>query len=366
MNTVRSRSFSLIFLIGFLAGCGQDWPETVDLVIRPVKALKVADPSVLEGRWFSGRARAVDQVELSFRVPGTLIEMPIQVGDQVEKNSVVAQVDPSTYEAEVDRLEAEVKQAEASLENAELQLTRQEELLKKEVTSAARVDRQRAKVLEDQARLQGAKAALRKAELDLKFTTLRAPFKGAIVATYVENFEDVRAKERILRLLDPSQIEMVINIPENLIALSSQVTDIHVTFDAIPSVRIPAKMKEIGLEASQTTRTYPVTLIMDLPPDVSVLPGMAGKATGKPSKHSAFATNVIVPPASLFTTPENKNAVWVIDEETMTVGLRGVEIGSPTGTGIRIKSGLKAKEWIVTAGVHSLEEGQKVRIFEQR
>ncbi len=366
MYSVKVRTFAMILVGGILAGCGQEESESGEKLVRPVKALKVADPSALEGRWFSGRAQAVDQVELSFRVPGTLVELPVKVGDQVEKSSVVAQLDPSTYQTEVDRLEAEVKQAEASLENAQLQLARHEELLKKEVTSAARVDRQRAKVLEDQARLQGAKAAQRKAELDLRYATLRAPFSSTVVATYVENFEDVRAKERILRLLDPSQIEMVINIPENLIALSTQVTEIHVVFDAIPNAKIPAKVKEIGLEASQTTRTYPVTLIMELPADVSVLPGMAGKATGKPGKQSEFASNVVVPPTSLFATPEKKSAVWVVDEKSMTVALRGVEIGSPTGTGIRIKNGLEPKEWIVTAGMHSLEEGQKVRILKQR
>lgn len=359
----RAAVFIWVLATAALAGCGQEETETEQHIVRPVKALKVADPSILEGRWFSGRAQSVNQVDLSFRVPGTLIDIAVKVGDILKENAVVARLDPATYQTEVDRLEAEVAQAKASYENSRLQLARQEELFRKDVASEARVDRQRAQALQDAARIKAMEAALKKAELELEYTALRAPFDGTVVATYVENFEDIRAKEPILRLLDPSQIEMIINIPETLITLISQVTNIEVAFDALPDLKIPATVKEIGSEASLTTRTYPVTLIMDLPDGASILPGMAGKATGRAERQNGSTSGVIIPPASLFD-EDGRSMVWVIDAEQMTVSKRNVQIGPPVRTGIRVEEGLQAKEWIVTAGVNSLKEGQKVRFLE--
>ena len=92
----------------------------------------------------------------------------------------------------------------------------------------------------------------------------------------MENFEDVQNKQAILRLLDDSKIEMIIDIPEHLIINAAYVKDAFVVFDAFPGREIAATIKEIGTEASSTTRTYPVTLIMDQPEDIRILPGMTG------------------------------------------------------------------------------------------
>jgi multidrug efflux pump subunit AcrA (membrane-fusion protein) len=71
-----------------------------------------------------------------------------------------------------------------------------------------------------------------------------------------------------------------------------------------------------------------------------------------------------VPVGAVFTpNTEKKNYVWVIDEKTATVSRRAVVTGELVEGGIIIKEGLKPGEWIAIAGVHSLREGQKVRIL---
>ena len=98
-----------------------------------------------------------------------------------------------------------------------------------------------------------------------------------MAATYVDNFQNVIAKQRILRLLDTSQIEMEVSVPEALIGLEPYVTDIRVRFKPFPDVEISARIKEISNEASITTRTYPVTIVMDQPEGAEIKPGMAEK-----------------------------------------------------------------------------------------
>jgi RND family efflux transporter MFP subunit len=212
-----------------------------------------------------------------------------------------------------------------------------------------------------------ADAVLGRARLDLQYTKLRAPFTGIVVQTYVDNFENVQIKQPVIRLVDASRIEMVIGIPENFISLVPRVKGIVVAFDAFPGLEVPAQIKEIGTEASKTTRTYPVTLIMEQPTGVRVLPGMAGKAYSKsPIAAAESGAGLEIPVSAVLTGAEaEKTYVWVIDESTLSVQKRVVTPGPLTDRGIKITAGLQPGEWIATAGVHYLKDGQKVRILEQ-
>ena len=348
-----------------LTACQEEQAAEAPEVVRPVKAIKIGDATVLQQRWFPGRAQAAREVELSFRVSGPLIELPIKVGDRIAEGDVLARIDPATFQAEVDRIAANVNRAQASLQNAKLQLQRQETLYNKGHVAKAALDRYIAAEAQDSAEVRSQQANLQRARLDLGYTTITAPFAGVVVATYVENFEEVREKQRILRLLDPSEIEMVVNIPESMISVAPQVKEVITIFDAFPDVEIVGRIKEIGAEASETTRTYPVTLVMDQPEGIEILPGMAGRTTSKTVIGPVGnGREVEVPLSATFSGADDASMVWVIDEGTMQVVRRPVAIGSLTNQGIMVTDGLSPGEWVVTAGVNSLKEGQKVRILE--
>jgi RND family efflux transporter MFP subunit len=355
---------SLVICLGVLSACEEKQSKSEAPVIRPVKALKISDTSALGKQWLSGRAKATREIELSFRVSGTLLELPVNIGSKLDKGGLIARLDQATYQSEVDRISADLQRAKATAKNATLQLERQITLFEKGHVAEAAVDKYKAKQSETRADVASRQAALKKSQLDLGYTALKAPFGGIIVAKYVQNFQDIRAKQRVARLLDPSKIEMIVNIPENLISLVNRVLEVEVVFDAFPGVKLTATIKEIGTEASQTTRTYPVTVIMDQPQGVQILPGMAGKATAKKVMHDDLKQAFVVPPGALFSPAEGKSALWLIDRSSMTVAKRVVQTGALSNTGIQITSGLKAGEWIVTAGVNSMKEGQKVRILE--
>jgi len=351
-----------------LAACEEEMVAE-EPVVRPVKAMKVTGSEAFGQRMFSGRAKATNEVNMAFRVQGQLMKLPVNVGDELKKGDLVAQLDPATYKAEVDRQIASLKRAEATHTNDKLTLKRNRILLDKGHVSEARVDRFIAAESRSSAEVAAAKAAVKQAQLDLGFTDIQAPFAGRIVATYVENFEDVRAKQSIARLLDSSSIEMVVDIPESLISYAPEVEGIVVVYDAFPEHKIPATIKEIGTEASETTRTYPVTLIMDQPEGVRILPGMAGKASGTPPAGSTVSesrSRIEVPTSATFSDGENgKTYVWIVDEASKKVSRREVSVGELTDFGIQIQSGLEQGEVLVTAGVHSLREGQQVRLLGQ-
>jgi len=402
----------------FVSACEEDVTEAE--VIRPVRAVKVGDATDLNRRSLPGRAKATQEVNLSFRVAGSLVSFPAQVGDEVSMGNLLANLDPRDYEVQVRNVEAQlgrsrseleamrvarpediaraeagVRSAEADLNLANQDLTRLLNIQAEDAGAVAQamIDQAQAAMNVSQAQLTNAKeelqiatagaraediaakeseiasleASVDAARDELNYTYLKAPFNGTIVATYVENFEDVQAKAPILRLVDTERIEMVINVPESGISNLPNVTNLSVEFDAFPGVAIPAEISEVGTEASQTTRTYPVTLVMDQPESVKILPGMAGKASATVENPGAGTDGgLVIPLRSLFSPEDSQDSfVWVVDPDSGKVATRSVVTGELTTYGIVVLDGLSVGEWVVTAGVNSLQEGQQVRITEQ-
>ncbi len=332
-----------------LLGCGVE--DTPPEPVRPVLSVVVADAAGLSGRRFPGQAKATQELNLAFEVPGRLIERPVEVGDRVERGQVLAELDPRDFAAALKSAEAELKRDQANFERAE-------GMLAEDVISRAQYDRL-------EARREIAEASVELAAKALADSVLRAPFSGTVAATYVENYENVRAKQEIMRLLDTSKIEMVIQIPERLISSAPYVRGIQVRFDPFPETVLPASIKEISNEASRTTRTYPVTLIMEPPEGVEILPGMAGEAWGSVELPEDLPESGIeVPAAAVFAddaSDSEQSYVWVVDKEAGSVSRRPVKIVRFSALGVLVQ-GVEPGERIVTAGVHSLREGQTVRI----
>ena len=338
-------------------------------VIRPIRAIKVGDITGLEGRSFPGRARAAQEVDLSFRVTGPLIELANDiVGREYRQGDEIARLDPRDYEVKARELEARLDRATSSVKRAEGEYERELNIYEQDAgaTSKTAVDRKRDARDQAKAEVKSLEASLDAAKDDLRYTRLVAPFDGKVVAKYVENFQDVRAKQHVVRLLDTSQVKIVVDIPETMISQLSYVEGIHVVYDAFPGSSIPARIHEVGTEASMTTRTYPVTLIHNQPEEFTILAGMAGRASGQRVKQAedAAAQGISVPVGAVFTPDtEEQSYVWVIDEQTRQVARRAVTSGALIPTGIEITQGLESGEWIAVAGVHSLHEGQKVRLL---
>jgi RND family efflux transporter MFP subunit len=210
-----------------MAGCQQ---ETKKEPVRPVKAMKVRDQGKFEARPFPGRAKATKEVDLSFRVAGPLISRPVYVGYEVKKGFVVARIDPRDFEVKLRNAEGQLSKARAGLDLAQSDYRRVLSIKQKDpgAVSATLVDQKREAVATAQAEIKSLQATLDSAKDQLSYTYLRAPYHGTIVATYVENYETVKAKEPIVRLLDISKIEMVVDVPKSIISDVKDVKDIRV------------------------------------------------------------------------------------------------------------------------------------------
>ncbi len=410
----------------FLPGCETPVPQDVT---RPVRVVRLGDAGGVSGRALPGRARAVEQIDLAFRVSGPLVALPVKVGDTVEAGQLLARIDPRDFQLGVQRAQANLQQAQAQLQAMEAgarpeelaqlkaalvqaeggytvarsEYERAVELYSQRAMPQEEYDRRRQALIRAQAALKSAQEALRigesgareedlaakraeitaltaaltEAQNALDDTVLVAPFAGTVATTYVDNYQEVQAKQQIVRLLDTSRIEMVINVPESGMWLVNylqatlsdeqweEAVKITCTFQpsADQTIEVPATIKEIGAEASRTTRTYPLTLIMDQPAEGEILPGFAGTARASVELPEDVEASGFEVPGSAVSEGENgEKLVWLVDEASGKVSRQEVAVDKTTARGIIVK-GLSRGQLVATAGVHYLKNGQTVRIL---
>ena len=361
--------FPIVFVLFALNGCQEEVPKKK--MVRSVRAMHVTDASEVAKRWFPGQAKATQVVDLSFRVAGPLITRPVNVGDTPRKGQELARIDPRDFQVELRNAKGQLEKTEAELRRAKSDYERVIRIQKQDsgAISQSMIDRKRQLVESNRAGIRSLQAAVDSARDKLDYTYLKAPFDGIVTAIYVENYEDVKPKQPIIRLIDHSQIEMIVNIPESLISKADTLKTagkvFRVRFDSFPDREVKAQIKEIGKEASKTTRTYPVTLVMDQPEDIKILPGMAGNAASTvlmEVTEGLSQSRVVIPETAIFS-PDENTYVWVIDDKTKKVSKREVKTGKLLGSGIEVLEGIQPGEWIATAGVHYLKEGQQVRVL---
>ncbi len=342
------------------AGCDR---QTDDPPVRAVRAMQVGDVERLSRAVFPGRALPNEEVNLSFRVGGELVARPVSFGDSVTRGQLLARIDPRDFEIQVRTYRGELDATRANHEQQKIELEGLRELRAQGAATQLEVDRVRTRADELAGRVQMVEAALDDAKNRLADTELKAPFDGVVAATYVEAFQTIQPREPVMRILDTSRIKVQVDIPEQLMYAVPYVTGTHCTFDAYPDVVIPAEVREIGTEASAVTRTYPVTLIMDPPDHVQILPGMAATVRVRAVLPADEAQRGIEVPLGAVGQDSESAWVWRIDPEHNTVHRREVEIRALTSRGVRVH-GITQGEWIATAGVHTLREGQTVRLDE--
>ncbi len=346
MIRMRHLVYPGLFLAVLNSGCSED-PAPQE-IIRPLLTMTVADVDAFAERWFPGRAQATREANIAFEVSGRLVERPALVGDTVKENDLLARLDPRDFRNVLDKAEASLQQAQAYRDRIA------------EAAETGAVSQQQ--LTDAEAALEISRAEVKIRQKALEDSRLRAPFGGTISSILVENFENVRAKQVIMRLLDTSRIEMVIDIPETLISLAPNVKNVRVRFDAFPGREFPADIKEVSNEANPVTRTYPVNIILDQPTGLNILPGMAGAVTGKPElpgdpEEAGYEIAI----TAVGTSDNKESFVWVVDPDAETVTRRMIEMGRLTPRGVIVR-GIRAGEVIAVAGVHSLKEGQRIRL----
>lgn len=413
-NRLGSRSswFIVTSFVCFACGCSQSETPPSEL-IRPVRTVIVSTGEDTRERTFPGRVDASRRVELAFQVPGLLTELPVKEGQEVSKGKLIGQLRPDEFEARLKtvqsqldearanlkalragdrpeerlRREAEVRSAEARLAIAKADLDRAERLIPtnsisqaeyEQVETTYRIAQEDLKVVRQQleagligrkediaaseAQVRGLEARVVEANIQLQDTTLEAPFDGVIAQRFVEEGQNIQAKAPVVRFQNIDQIEIVVDVPEVVMAAeisSADILEMYAELNAAPGLRFPVQIREVSQVADPTTQTFTVRVAMQAPDGLRLLPGMTATVNVLYRRASILGDRIMIPIPAVFQQANGDQVVWVIDADGLS-SARQVTTGAASGAQIEILEGLQPGDRVAIAGVSFLRDGMKV------
>ena len=358
MTWSKGCAISMIGL-AWLVGCKQEDPPEKPL--RPVHTMEVVPSSGVLSRTFSGVARSGTETDLSFKVAGTVIQMAVEVGDRIEKDQLVARLDPEAFELKHQIAQTSLQKAQAQARNAEANYQRVQQLWENNNASRSDLDVAQANSETAQASVGTARKQLELAQLELDYTQLRCPYDGAIAQVMIEMNENVRPGQAVAKLTSERELEVAVSVPEALIAYVRKGDSVTVRFDAVSDKLYAAEVTEVGIKPTGTATTYPVTVRLS-ESEASLRSGMAAEITFRVDQRQGG--RIIVPPVAVGQDRQGR-FVFVVESAGPGQGVvrrRGVQVGSLSEAGLEILAGLSEGDRVVTAGISRITDGQQVRL----
>jgi RND family efflux transporter MFP subunit len=352
---------SLVALAAFggLMSCAGDEAPPPH-VLRPVRYESVTASGGTRERTFSGAAQADVETSLSFRVPGLIQRLLVTNGDRVEEAQLIAELDRTDYELQVQEAEAALIQAEARARQTDSDYERVRGLYENRNAAKADLDASRAAAESARAQIDASVKRLEQARAQLSYTRLRAPTAGSIGRVPVEVNENVVAGKEIALLTAGSRPVVNVAVPESIIGEITRGERVSVSFDAFPGRNFEATVTQVGVTTEMAT-TFPVQVQL-VEATTDVRSGMAADVS-----FSFGATDgrkrYLLPPRAVL---EDRSGRFVFVVEPSGEGKgrihrKPVEVGDLTGEGLEVLDGLADGDRVVTAGVSQIHEGLEVR-----
>lgn len=356
------RLLALTLFATTLAGCTEQVSETE--VLRPVRSQVVTISRGTRVRSFSGTARAGQEIDLSFRVPGRIERVAVEVGDTVQAGQLIAQLEKKDYEISERQAAARLAQSEARARNTRSNLDRIRGLYENDNASKNDLDAALAADQAARAEVDADLQAQESARRQLAHTSLKAPLSGAIASVPVEVNENVVQGQIVARMTSGSRPEVEVAIPGILIAQIQEGDPVTVRLDALPGAEFDAVVTEVGVAAGRTT-TFPVTVRLNRPAR-DVRSGMAADVAFR--FEAEHGEHLQVPSHAVGGDREGR-FVYLLesgDEPGVAIVRRtAVEVGDLTHDGLEIVSGISEGQRVVTAGVRRLTDGQRVKLLDE-
>jgi RND family efflux transporter MFP subunit len=314
-------------------------------------------------RTFSGVSRSSSETELSFRVAGTIEELPIKVGDTVRRGDLIARLDPQDYELQVDEANAGVVRAEAEARNALANYNRIRALYEAQNASRTELDQARTTSESANAAVVSARKRLELVRLQLGYTTITAPADGSIASVPVTLNENVGMGQLVAVLESGARAEIEVGIPGVLISQIDTGDETVARFDALPGRSFAAVVTKIGVARMGGATTFPVTVELQ-ESSGQVRSGMAAEVAFR-FDSGQRGERLFVPSVAVGEDRAGR-FVYVVQSNGDTYGIvhrREVTVGSLVDDGLEILSGITEGDSVVTAGVSRIRDGQKVRLL---
>lgn len=372
MSRIQGRALFALLMAALVAGCGESATENAAPAAAP-PPVTVANPlakRITEWDEFTGRFQPVETVDVRARVSGLIASTYFREGQMVERDDLLYVIDREPFEIAVARAQAEVSQAAARLELAKNEVKRAEPLVARNTIAKSEFDSRLSRQRESQGLLEGARANLRSAELNLKWTQVRAPISGRISDTRVDAGNLISGGQP-----DSSLLTTIVSL-----------NPIHFEFEASEADYLKyTRLANSGQRISSRDAQNPVAVrlsdeeafvhqgTMDfvdnvLDPNSGTLRGRAvfdnesllllPGVFGRLRLFGGQSDALLIPDGAIASDLANKIVMVVADDGTVVQ--KTVKLG-PIIDGLRVvRAGLTAKDSVIVSGIQRARPGQKV------
>jgi multidrug efflux system membrane fusion protein len=329
--------------------------------IRAVRTLVLSETGGVVDREFSAEIRARTESRLGFRVPGKILRRQVELGQAVKPGQVLAQLDPQDLTLTQESARAGLAAAEANAAQAASDFKRFNELKSQGFISAAELERHGTTLKAAEASLRQARAQAGVQGNQSTYATLTADASGVITSVEAEPGQVVNAGTPVLTLAQDGPRDAIFSVPEDMAPTMRALLGKN---GAIKVRRwgtqdwLSATVREVSAATEALSRTFLVKA--DVGKGAYELGQTATVALSTPVR---FAAGLRVPLQALVEL-DGRSAVWVLDGTSMTVKPQPVITADVAGNVIIVAQGLKPGMEIVTAGVHVLKPGQKVKRYQ--
>lgn len=321
---------------------------------RPVVTEIVADTAT-SGRSIPGVIAAATEVEMAFQTLGRMVERPVDVGDRVRQNDLLARLDPEDLSGTARAAAAAVSAAEVNLRTAQNAAERARALARRNVASTAQLEQAEQALAAAQSAMDQSRAQLESARDAEGFAVMAAPITGVISSVAAAPGAVVAAGQPIMTLSSEDKLEARIDLTESQLQGVKPGTRFLVWRDRDGDEPITGTVERIAPVADAQTRTRRVYISL---PDAT---GLRLGSLIRARREGTDGSGLTVPEAAIVQTDKG-DAVWVVTRQgdKATVRLRPVVRAEGIGPRVVISSGLAMGDEVVIRGVHSLTEEQAV------
>jgi membrane fusion protein (multidrug efflux system) len=279
-------------------------------------------------------------IVMTARDAARVIQVPVDLGNVVKKDDLLAVLDESVFVATLGS-------ARATALHADNQLNRTEALLKQGYSSPEDMERARSDAA-------AAHQAVVQAEIDLNNTKITSPAVAVVLSRTVNPGENTAINEQLFQLGTIDNVMMLAEVSEDQIGFVTLGMRGEVGTNAFPGQTFVGNVVKIAADEIATTRTFGVYIRIPNK-NLSLKPGMTGYA-----RLVADRTALTVVSTALMNPVGDHATVFVVDQNNIA-HLRPVRYGLRAEGFTEIKDGLQEGELVVTVGQQELRDGDRVR-----
>jgi membrane fusion protein, multidrug efflux system len=298
-------------------------------------------------------------------VGGKLVRRAVNLGDAVKPGQLLAQLDPQDLKLGQDAARAALTAAQVNFEQAEADFKRFKELRDQGFISGADLERRDTTVKSARAQLEQARAQSNVQGNQAAYASLVADVAGVVTAVEAEPGAVVAAGTPVVRVAVDGPRDVVFSVPEDRVgaikSIASKPGNLTVRgWGGDTAAALPVTLREIAASADPVTRTFLVKADLGTSPEARA---MRLGQTATVIAASEKVDGIVKLPLAALREDHGKSAVWIVDPSAMTIKSQPVEVAGADGNEAVVTGGLSPGMVVVTAGVHLLNSGQKVKYY---